>query len=70
VSTRVVAIGVNPENQHDVIVQERHGDRWVNRAFYNSLSDDHAYTNAGDCAKDLARKIGQLAAITAGERDA
>lgn len=65
--TRVVVIGVNPEKQDNVIVQENVDGEWVQRAAYNSLSNDYAYTSAGDCAERLAKQIKRLAALTTGK---
>lgn len=54
--TRVRTIPVNPQEGDDVIVEQSNGTEYVKVRSFNSLSNDYAYTSAGEYAKQIASK--------------
>lgn len=53
---RVVNYG-NPFVQDDIVVEERTEGQWQRVMAFNSLSNDYAYTEARDFARNLATQL-------------
>lgn len=54
-NVRVVSEGDPMVTSYDIRVEvKEHDERWVMYQGFNSISDDYAYTNARDVARQLA----------------